>query len=45
MDMRSVLDKIAESMKGDVTIEPAWMSEHAGVLPDDRVKLKNDQSP
>ena len=38
LDMRSVLDKIAESLEGDVTIEPAWLSEHVGVLPEDRVR-------
>jgi hypothetical protein len=31
LDMRSVLDKIAESLEGDVTIEPDWLSEHVGV--------------
>jgi len=35
LDMRSVLDKIAESLEGDVTIEPDWLSEHVGVLPED----------
>jgi hypothetical protein len=39
LDMRSVLNKIAESLEGDVTIEPSWMSEHVGVLPDDRVQI------
>lgn len=39
MDMRSVLDKIAESLEGDNTIEPAWISEHVGVLPEDRVRI------
>jgi len=39
LDMRSVLDKIAESLEGDVTIEPAWLSEHVGVLPEDRVRI------
>jgi len=39
MDMRSVLDKIAESLAGDITIEPDWLSEHVGVLPEDRVKI------
>lgn len=39
LDMRSVLNKIAESLEGDVTIEPDWMSEHVGVLPDDRVQI------
>jgi hypothetical protein len=26
LDMRSVLDKIAESLAGDITIEPDWLS-------------------
>jgi len=39
LDMRSVLDKIAESLEGDVTIEPAWLSEHVGVLPEDNVRI------
>lgn len=39
LDMRSVLDKIAESLEGDITIEPGWLSEHVGVLPEDRVQI------
>lgn len=39
LDMRSVLDKIAESLAGDITIEPDWLSEHVGVLPEDRVRI------
>ena len=39
LDMRSVLDKIAESLEGDITIEPDWLSEHMGVLPEDRVRI------
>ena len=39
LDMRAVLDKIAESLAGDITVEPAWLSEHVGVLPEDRVKI------
>ncbi len=39
LDMRSVLDKIAESLEGDVTIEPDWMSDHVSVLPEDRVRV------
>jgi proteasome accessory factor B len=39
LDMHSVLDKIAESLEGDVTIEPDWLSEHVGVLPEDRVRI------
>jgi hypothetical protein len=39
LDMRSVLDKIAESLEGEITIEPDWLSEHVGVLPEDRVRI------
>jgi len=39
LDMRAVLDKIAESLEGDITIEPNWLSEHVGVLPEDRVRI------
>jgi proteasome accessory factor B len=39
LDMRAVLDKIAESLEGDITIEPDWLSEHVGVLPDDHVRI------
>jgi len=39
LDMRSVLDKIAESLEGDVTIEPDWLSEHVAVVPEDRVRI------
>jgi hypothetical protein len=42
LDMRSVLDKIAESLEGDITIEPDWLSEHVGVLPEDRVRIDPD---
>ena len=42
LDMRSVLDKIAESLEGEVTIEPDWLSEHVGVLPEDRVRIDPD---
>jgi len=42
LDMRLVLDKIAESLEGDVTIEPDWLSEHVGVLPEDRVRIDPD---
>jgi predicted DNA-binding transcriptional regulator YafY len=42
MDMRSVLDKIAESLEGDITIEPDCLSEHVGVLPEDRVRIDPD---
>ena len=39
LDMRYVLVKIAESLEVDVTIEPVWLSEHVGVLPDDCVRI------
>ena len=39
LDMRSVLDKIAESLEGDITIETDWLSEHVGVLPEDCVRI------
>lgn len=39
LDMRSVLDKIAESLEGDVTIEPDWLCERVGVMPEDRVRI------
>ena len=39
LDMRSVLDKIAESLEGEITIEPDWLSEHVGVLPENRVRI------
>jgi predicted DNA-binding transcriptional regulator YafY len=37
--MRAVLDKIAESREGEVTLEPDWLSEHVGVLPEDRARI------
>ena len=39
LDMRSVLDKIAESLEGDITIMPDWLSEQVGVMPEDRVRI------
>ncbi len=33
------MDKIAESLEGDITIEPDWLSEHVGVLPEDQVRI------
>ncbi len=39
LDMWSVLDKIAESLEGDITIEPDWLSEHVGVMPEDCVRI------
>jgi predicted DNA-binding transcriptional regulator YafY len=31
-----------ESLEGDVTIEPDWLSEHVGVLPEDRVRIDQE---
>lgn len=39
LDMRAVLDKIAESLEGEVTLEPDWLSDHVAVLPEDRVRI------
>jgi len=39
LDMRSVLDKIGESLQGDIAIEPDWLSEHVGVMPEDCVRI------
>ncbi|MDA3873246.1 MAG: WYL domain-containing protein [Kiritimatiellae bacterium] len=39
LDMRAVLDKIAESLEGEVTLEPDWLSDHVDVLPEDRVRM------
>ena len=33
------MDKIAKSLEGDISIEPDWLSEHVGVLPEDRVRI------
>ena len=37
MDMRSVLAKIAESLEGEISVEPEWLGEHVSVLAEDRV--------
>ncbi len=37
--MRAVSEKIAESLEGDISIEPDWLSEHVVVLPEDRVRI------
>ena len=39
LDMKAVLGKIAESLEGEVTLEPDWLSEHVDVLPEDRVRI------
>jgi len=42
LDMKAVLDKIAASLEGEVTLEPDWLSEHVDVLPEDRVRIDPD---
>ena len=42
LDMKAVLDKIAASLEGEVTLEPDWLSEHVDVLPEDRVRIEPD---
>ena len=42
LDMKAVLDKIAASLEGEVTLEPDWFSEHVDVLPEDRVRIDPD---
>ena len=32
MDMRSVLAKIAESLEGEISMEPEWLGGHVNVL-------------
>jgi len=39
LDMKAVLGKIAESLEGEVTLEPEWLGEHVDVLPEDRVRI------
>ena len=39
LEMRSVMDKISESLEGDITIEPGWLSDHVGVLAEDHVMI------
>ena len=39
MDMRSVLAKIAESLEGEISVEPEWLGEHVSVLAEDRVQV------
>ena len=43
LDMKAVLNKIAESLEGVVTLEPDWLSEHVDVLPEDRVRIDPEQ--
>ena len=39
MDMPSVLAKIAESLEGEISVEPEWLGEHVSVLAEDRVQV------
>ena len=39
LDMRSVMAKIAESLEGEISVEPQWLSEHVSVLGEDRVEV------
>ena len=39
MDMRAVLAKIAESLEGEISVEPEWLGEHVSALPEDRVRI------
>ena len=39
MDMRSVLAKIAESLEGEISVEPEWQGEHVSVLAEERVQV------
>ena len=33
------MEKIGESLEGDITIEPGWLSDHVGVLAEDHVQI------
>lgn len=39
MEMRSVLGKIAESLEGEISVEPEWLSEQVSVLAEDRAEV------
>lgn len=39
MEMRSVMGKIAESLEGEISVEPEWLSEQVSVLAEDRVEV------
>jgi len=39
LEMRSVLGKIAESLEGEISVEPEWLSEQVSVLAEDRVEV------
>jgi len=39
LEMRSVLGKIAESLEGEISVEPEWLSEQVSVLAEDRVEI------
>ena len=42
LEMRSVLAKIAESLEGEISVEPEWLSEQVSVLAEDRVEVDPD---
>jgi predicted DNA-binding transcriptional regulator YafY len=42
LEMRTVLGKIAESMEGEISVEPEWLSEQVSVLAEDRVEVDPD---
>ena len=39
LEMRSVLGKSAESLEGEVSVEPEWRSEQVSVLAEDRAEI------
>jgi len=39
LEMRTVLGKIAESLEGEISVEPEWLSEQVSVLAEDRVEI------
>ncbi len=39
LEMRTVLGKIAESLEGEISLEPEWLSEQVNVLAEDRVQV------
>jgi len=42
LEMRAVLGKIAESLEGEISVEPEWLSEQVSVLAEDRVEIDPD---
>jgi hypothetical protein len=39
LEMRAMLGKIAESLEGEISVEPEWLSEQVSVLAEDRVEV------